>query len=73
MLGQQCQPLLRGIEHGYGHRDLGATPHVIDGESQPDMPWLGAGININDLGFRDPTRSVDGTWLEPISGARAYR
>jgi tetrathionate reductase subunit A len=58
-----------GIEHGYGHRDLGATPHVIDGESQPDMPWLRAGININDLGFRDPTRSVDGTWLEPISGA----
>jgi tetrathionate reductase subunit A len=58
-----------GIEHGYGHRDLGATPHLIDGESQPDLEWLRAGINLNDLGFEDPTRKVAGTWLEPISGA----
>ncbi|MBW6390018.1 molybdopterin-dependent oxidoreductase [Billgrantia antri] len=69
LIGNGVMPGSLGIEHGYGHRDLGATPHVIDGESQPDLEWLRAGININDLGFKDPTRSVDGTWLEPISGA----
>ena len=69
LVGEGVMPGALGIEHGYGHRDLGATPHVIDGESQPDLEWLRAGININDLGFRDPTRRVDGTWLEPISGA----
>jgi len=69
LVSESVMPGSLGIEHGYGHRDLGATPHIIDGESQPDMPWMRAGININDLGFRDPTRKVDGTWLEPISGA----
>ncbi|XKH61539.1 tetrathionate reductase subunit TtrA [Halomonas sediminis] len=69
LVGEGVMPGALGIEHGYGHRDLGATPHVIDGESQPDLEWLRAGININDLGFKDPTRNVDGTWLEPISGA----
>ncbi|WP_163576871.1 molybdopterin dinucleotide binding domain-containing protein [Halomonas faecis] len=69
LVGEGVMPGALGIEHGYGHRDLGATPHVIDGESQPDLEWLRAGININDLGFEDPTRSVAGTWLEPISGA----
>ncbi|GLR64496.1 molybdopterin-dependent oxidoreductase [Marinospirillum insulare] len=69
LVSESVMPGSLGIEHGYGHRDLGATPHIIDGESQPDMPWMRAGLNINDLGFRDPTRNVDGTWLEPISGA----
>ncbi|CAM3891450.1 molybdopterin dinucleotide binding domain-containing protein [Vreelandella rituensis] len=69
LVGEGVMPGALGIEHGYGHRDLGATPHVIDGESQPDLEWLRAGININNLGFKDPTRSVAGTWLEPISGA----
>ncbi|PSF05295.1 tetrathionate reductase subunit TtrA [Marinobacter fuscus] len=59
-----------GIEHGYGHRELGASSHVIDGEERPGNPYLGAGVNINDLGFGDPTRK-DGTatWLENVSGA----
>ncbi|MFG6157597.1 molybdopterin dinucleotide binding domain-containing protein [Halomonas sp. 1390] len=69
LVGEGVAPGALAIEHGYGHRDLGATPHVIDGESQPDLEWLRAGININDLGFADPTRRVAGTWLEPISGA----
>ncbi|UXZ54959.1 hypothetical protein LOS15_02685 [Halomonas sp. 7T] len=69
LVSESVVPGALGIEHGYGHKDLGATPHIIDGQSQPDMPWMRAGININDLGFKDPTRNVDGTWLEPISGA----
>ncbi|WP_271911100.1 molybdopterin dinucleotide binding domain-containing protein [Vreelandella alkaliphila] len=69
LVSESVVPGALGIEHGYGHKDLGATPHIIDGQPQPDMPWMRAGININDLGFQDPTREVGGTWLEPISGA----
>lgn len=58
-----------GIEHGFGHRELGAAEHRIDGEKYGGNPWIGAGVSLNDLGFADPTRSVAGTWLEPISGA----
>jgi tetrathionate reductase subunit A len=58
-----------GIEHGFGHSELGAGKHVIDGQSYGGNPWVGAGVNLNALGFADPTRRVAGTWLEPISGA----
>ncbi|MGO2133631.1 MAG: molybdopterin dinucleotide binding domain-containing protein [Halomonas sp.] len=58
-----------GIEHSYGHTELGASSHTVDGEKQPGNEWIGAGININDLGFADPTRKVSGTWLEGVSGA----
>ena len=58
-----------GIEHSFGHTELGASEHHIDGEAQPSSEWIGAGININDLGFADPTREVAGTWLEGVSGA----
>lgn len=58
-----------GIEHGFGHRELGAAEHRIDGEPHSGNPWVGAGVNLNDLGFADPTRRVMGTWLEPVSGA----
>ncbi|TCD13400.1 molybdopterin dinucleotide binding domain-containing protein [Oricola cellulosilytica] len=58
-----------GIEHGFGHRELGAGAHQIDGEPFGGNPWVGAGVNLNDLGFADPTRNIAGTWLEPISGA----
>ncbi|PCM46208.1 molybdopterin dinucleotide binding domain-containing protein [Marinobacter sp. ANT_B65] len=59
-----------GIEHGYGHRELGAASHIIDGEERAGNSFLAAGVNINDLGFSDPTRK-DGTatWLENVSGA----
>lgn len=58
-----------GIEHGFGHRELGAARHSIDGHNHSGNPWVGAGVNLNDLGFADPTRRIPGTWLEPISGA----
>lgn len=58
-----------GIEHGYGHHELGASEHLIDGQPQPAQEWIGAGINLNDLGFADPTREVPSTWLEHVSGA----
>ncbi|NWN83059.1 MAG: tetrathionate reductase subunit TtrA [Halomonas sp.] len=58
-----------GIEHSFGHTELGASRHIVDGEAFSGNDWVGAGININDLGFADPTREVAGTWLEGVSGA----
>ncbi|WP_311949825.1 molybdopterin dinucleotide binding domain-containing protein [Halomonas piscis] len=58
-----------GIEHSFGHTELGASEHEVDGEAFSGNQWVGAGININDLGFADPTRRVAGTWLEGVSGA----
>ncbi|WP_027961698.1 molybdopterin dinucleotide binding domain-containing protein [Halomonas halodenitrificans] len=58
-----------GIEHSFGHTELGASQHIVDGEAFSGNDWVGAGININDLGFADPTREVAGTWLEGVSGA----
>ncbi len=58
-----------GIEHGYGHRELGARAHRIGGRSQPERPALAAGVNLNDLGLGDPTRSGKSVWMDAISGA----
>lgn len=58
-----------GIEHGFGHTELGARDHHVGSEVKPGNPWVGAGINLNDLGFADPTRQVPSTWLENVSGA----
>lgn len=58
-----------GIEHSFGHTELGARDHVIDGATVSGNPWIAAGVNINDLGFADPTRAVPATWLENVSGA----
>ncbi len=69
LVSDAVMPGAVGIEHGYGHRELGAGDHVIDGEARPGNPWIAAGVNLNDLGFADPTRAVPATWLEPVSGA----
>ncbi len=49
------------IEHGYGHTELGARRHVIDGVAQPDTGGFSAGVNLNDLGLLDPTRGGSAT------------
>ncbi|MCL1477207.1 MULTISPECIES: molybdopterin-dependent oxidoreductase [unclassified Marinobacter] len=70
LVGEHVHEGALGIEHGYGHRELGAGTHVIDGEKRPGNEYLGAGVNLNDLGFADPTRkSGTATWLENVSGA----
>ncbi|MDN6318210.1 MAG: tetrathionate reductase subunit TtrA [Marinobacter sp.] len=70
LVGDNVHEGALGIEHGYGHRELGAASHIIDGKERAGNPYLSAGVNINDLGFSDPTRK-DGTatWLENVSGA----
>lgn len=57
------------IEHGFGHRELGARAHRIGKTQQPDKPALRAGINLNDLGLADPTRTGKSVWVDAVSGS----
>ena len=58
------------VEYGYGHKQLGAVAHVVDGKPTAHNPQHGRGVNLNDLGFADPTRPAkDNVWIEWVSGA----
>lgn len=57
------------IEHGFGHRELGAREHIIDGKPLPADPAIGAGVNLNDLGLVDPTREISNAWTDWVTGA----
>lgn len=58
------------IEHGYGHRQLGTVPHLVDGKPTPHNPQHGNGVSLNTLGFADPTRpEKDNIWVDWVSGA----
>jgi tetrathionate reductase subunit A len=57
------------VEHGFGHRELGARRHEIGGVLQAEKKGLGAGLNLNDLGIPDPTRQGFSVWLDPIAGS----
>ncbi|HRL21340.1 MAG TPA: tetrathionate reductase subunit A [Alcaligenes sp.] len=66
--------IMRGaiaIEHGFGHTELGARSHTIDGQPMPHQPAFAAGVNLNELGFADPTRAPgqDNVWIDWVSGA----
>ena len=64
--------VMRGVlavEHGFGHKELGARAHRIGERAQPRRPHLAAGINLNDLGLVDPTRGGRGVWVDTVSGA----
>lgn len=57
------------IEHGYGHTELGVRAHNIDGVATQQNRALGAGVNLNHLGFADPTRgAVTNVWIDWVSG-----
>lgn len=58
------------IEHGYGHWELGARSHEIDGVATPVDEGARAGVNMNLLGFADPTRpQAPNVWIDWVSGA----
>ncbi len=64
------QPGAIAIEHGYGHTELGARAHLVDGVAMPHDPALAAGVNLNDLGFGDATRGQHANvWIDWVSGA----
>lgn len=62
-------PGVLAIEHGYGHKEMGASQHYLDGQAMAMNKANASGINLNDLGFADPTREVTNTWLDWVSGA----
>ena len=62
-------PGVIAIEHGYGHKEMGAAQHTLDGEPMAFDEQIKSGINLNELGFADPTRQVANTWLDWVSGA----
>ncbi len=58
------------IEYGYGHKQLGTVAHLVDGKPTAHNPQHGRGVNLNDLGFADPTRPArDNVWIDWVSGA----
>ena len=58
------------IEYGYGHKQLGAVAHTVDGQPTHANPQHANGVNLNQLGFADPTRPAkDNVWIDWVSGA----
>ncbi|NBB66739.1 tetrathionate reductase subunit A [Mannheimia haemolytica] len=58
-----------GIEHGYGHKQLGASSYIIDGVEIPANPMIAKGINLNDLGIIDHTKTVKSPWVDWVCGS----
>ena len=57
------------IEHGFGHRELGARAHRIGTATQPVETALAVGVNLNDVGLADPTRQGRSVWTDPVAGS----
>ncbi|UTV29579.1 tetrathionate reductase subunit A [Photobacterium atrarenae] len=71
MLIHGVKPGTLGIEHGFGHQELGERAHWIGDQQQPVKMKSGDGININDIGLIDPTREGKGVLLDWVVGAAA--
>jgi tetrathionate reductase subunit A len=56
------------VEHGFGHRELGARPHRIGDFTQPHDRGIAAGVALNDIGLLDPTRKSPAVFVDPVSG-----
>ena len=69
MLRDGVKPGAVAIEHGYGHRELGARTHTVDGNALPGDEAIGAGVNLNDLGLVDPTHTSGNAWVDWVTGA----
>nr|WP_320126739.1 tetrathionate reductase subunit A [uncultured Shewanella sp.] len=59
------------IEHGYGHKELGARDTVIDEINIAANPLIRVGINMNDLNLFDPSRHGRYPLVDWASGASA--
>ena len=82
MLGTGSYPLLgpdesrhAGIVHDMWAARQYLVPRVdglpmLDGKPTPHNPQHGNGVNLNTLGFADPTRpEKDNIWVDWVSGA----
>ncbi|AGH38071.1 Molybdopterin oxidoreductase [Bibersteinia trehalosi USDA-ARS-USMARC-192] len=57
------------IEHGFGHKQLGAGSYVIDGKEIKGNPAIAKGINLNDLGIIDPTKKIRSPLQDWVCGS----
>ncbi len=71
MILDSVMPGVIAVEHGYGHWELGARSHIIDGRAQPAPPVTLAGVSLNQLGLVDPTRQSPGLLLDWVVGSAA--
>ncbi|MGF1868845.1 tetrathionate reductase subunit A [Photobacterium indicum] len=71
MIVEGVQQGTLGIEHGFGHKELGARSHTIGDKVQPINKYNADGVNINDIGLTDPTREGKGVLLDWVVGAAA--
>jgi len=60
-----------GIEHGFGHTELGARTFRVGNRVFTGNPARGTGINSNDLGYSDPTADVPTVMADPVFGSIA--
>ncbi|GAD79419.1 tetrathionate reductase subunit A [Vibrio ezurae] len=60
-----------GLEHGFGHTELGQRSHWIGDKQQPVKIDGRDGVNINDIGLIDPTRKGKGVMLDWVVGGAA--
>ncbi len=58
-----------GVEHGFGHKALGAGDIVVDGERIVALKGAAAGINLNDLVPDDPSRKGFSALTESDTGS----
>jgi len=60
-----------GIEHGFGHKALGANMYQVGDRVFAANPEAGVGVSINDLGLRDPSSSHDLILADFVVGGAA--
>lgn len=60
-----------GIEHGWGHKELGARAHHVANRVFAGLPARGLGVNANDLGYADPTSEATMLMADPVVGSIA--
>ncbi len=59
------------IEHGFGHKELGARAHKIDNQVIAANPLSKVGINLNDLSVLDPSRNGRYPLVDWVLGSSA--
>jgi len=65
------QPSCIAIQHGFGHKELGARTHYIDGIAMQANPMMKSGINLNDLAILDTSRDGQFPLVDWVLGSAA--
>jgi tetrathionate reductase subunit A len=71
VVGDVVAPGVIAVEHGFGHRALGAADVEVDGLVVRANPGAAGGFSLNDLVPNDPTRRGASTLQEYETGSAA--